>query len=134
MTRREAKDFIEAIKNMRDNVNDRIASMCVAVFPTQREYDGSLIKAGTRYAKGGKIYKAAVDLWNTEENSIANAPTLWEELQYINGVRVIPETITVTTMFDKDELGYWNGQIYKSLVDNNVYTPEQYAPNWELQG
>ena len=45
---------------------------------------------------------------------------------------MIPETITVTSMFNKDEYGWWKDQLYKSLIDANVYTPEQYAAGWEL--
>ena len=30
-------------------------------------------------------------------------------------------------------VGWWNDELYKSLVDSNVYTPDQYAPNWSKQ-
>ena len=33
----------------------------------------------------------------------------------------------------KFELGWWNNELYESLVDYNVYTPDQYAPNWSKQ-
>ena len=33
--------------------------------------------------------------------------------------------------FAKDELGYWGEEIYKSLVDNNVWTPEAYPDGWK---
>ena len=33
----------------------------------------------------------------------------------------------------KFELGWWNNELYESLVDSNVYTPDQYAPNWSKQ-
>ena len=38
--------------------------------------------------------------------------------------------------FAKGEKGYWetDGNVYVSLVDVNVYTPEQYAANWEIEG
>jgi hypothetical protein len=48
-------------------------------------------------------------------------------------VRVIPEVITVTTAFSKDELGFWeaDGKTYKSLINANVYTPATYPQGWE---
>ena len=49
---------------------------------------------------------AAVDLYDTETNSPENAPTLWETLNYKDGYRIIPETITVGTAFSKGEIGW----------------------------
>ena len=28
---------------------------------------------------------------------------------------------------------YVNDELYESLVDSNVYTPDQYSPNWSKQ-
>lgn len=94
--------------------------------------EGSLVKAGTRINWNGTLKKAAVDLWDTKENNPDNAPTLWEDIQYRAGHRIIPDVITVTSAFSKDETGWWNDVLYRSLVNHNVYTPEQYASNWEI--
>ena len=74
---------------------------------------------------------AAVDLWDTKENNPDNAPTLWEDIAYKEGYRIIPETITAGTAFMKDERGWWKDTLYKSTLDNNVWTPEQYPSGWE---
>lgn len=94
--------------------------------------EGSLVKAGTRINWNGTLKKAAVDLWDTKENNPDNAPALWEDIQYRAGHRIIPDVITVTSAFSKDETGWWNDVLYRSAVDNNVYTPAQYASNWEI--
>ena len=111
---------------------DNEASTVPSLYDTMK-YDGSLIPAGTRKQWGDKLVKAAVDLWDREENNPDNAPALWEELQYKDGIRIIPKQITVTSAFSKDELGYWedDDSVYKSLVNANVYTPVEYAQNWE---
>lgn len=116
------------------DLEDKQASEVVSLYP-EMTYGGELIKAGTRINFGGKLFKAAVDLWDTETNNPENAPNLWEEIQYHNGVRIIPEVITVTTAFAKDELGYWkaDGKTYKSLINANVYTPAAYPQGWEEQ-
>ena len=75
--------------------------------------------------------RAAVDLWDTKENNPDNAPTLWEDIAYKEGYRIIPETITAGTAFMKDERGWWKDILYKSILDNNVWTPEQYPSGWE---
>lgn len=95
------------------------------------KYDGKLIKAGTRINWHDTVVKAAVDLWDTEENNPDNAPTLWAALPYKDGIRIIPEVISVPEAFSKGEQGWWtDGIIYTSKVDNNVYTPAQYPDNW----
>ena len=40
--------------------------------------------------------------------------------------------ITAGTAFAKDECGWWGETLYKSLIDANVYTPDQYAAGWEV--
>lgn len=132
MTRSEAQKLIADIVKLRESATDAQASLAVSVYPTLKQ-DGSLIKSGTRINHNGMIIRAAVDLYDTETNSPENAPTLWEVLNYKDGYRIIPEVITVGTAFSKGELGWWNDELYKSLVDSNVYTPDQYAPNWSKQ-
>ena len=132
MTRSEAQKLIADIVKLREAATDAQASLTVSVYPTLKQ-DGSLIKSGTRINHNGMIIRAAVDLYDTETNSPENAPTLWEELNYKDGYRIIPEVITVGTAFSKGELGWWNDELYESLVDSNVYTPDQYAPNWSKQ-
>ena len=132
MTRSEAQKLIADIVKLRESATDAQASLAASVYPTLKQ-DGSLIKCGTRINHNGTIIRAAVDLYDTETNSPENAPTLWETLNYKEGYRIIPEVITVGTAFSKGELGWWNDELYKSLVDSNVYTPDQYAPNWSKQ-
>lgn len=132
MTRSEAQKLIEDIVKLRESATDAQASLAVSVYPTLKQ-DGSLIKSGTRINHNSTIIRAAVDLYDTETNSPENAPTLWETLNYKDGYRIIPEVITVGTAFSKGELGWWNDELYESLVDSNVYTPDQYALYWSTQ-
>lgn len=113
------------------NLDDQTASQTPELFGRLDE-NGELIKVGTRINWNGVLKRAAVDLWDTKENNPDNAPQLWEDILYKNGVRIIPETITTGTAFMKDELGYWGEDLYKSLIDNNVWTPVAYSAGWEL--
>lgn len=113
------------------NLEDINASETPELFGRLDE-NGELVKAGTRINWGGEVKRAAVDLWDTTENNPDNAPSLWEDIMYKEGVRIIPETITAGTAFSKDELGYWKDVLYKSLIDNNVWTPESYPAGWEI--
>lgn len=131
LTYKEADDFIASFLAMRDGAPDALASIAVAVYPELNE-DGELIKAGTRINWNGAIKRAAVDLWDTAENNPVNAPALWEDINYKEGYRIIPETITVGTAFAMDEYGWWNDVLYKSVIASNVYTPDQYPAGWVL--
>ena len=131
MTRKEAEALIQALVTLREGADDSTASLSVGAYPTLKD-DGSLVKAGTRINYNGKIKRASVDLCDTEANSPDNAPALWEDISYRDGYRIIPETITTGTAFMKDECGWWGDILYVSLLDNNVWTPEEHPVGWEL--
>lgn len=112
-------------------VDDKTASIAPELYDSLKA-DGSLVEAGTRINWNGVLKKATVSLWDTKENNPDNAPTLWEDLHYKDGYRIIPEVITVTTAFAKDEIGWWtDGLKYRSKKDNNVYTPAVRPEDWE---
>lgn len=130
MTRNKAEKLRSLIEQAAINLTDKEASEGAELFPRLKE-DNSLISAGTRINWNGTIKKAAVDLWDTVENNPDNAAMLWEDISYREGIRIIPDAITVTTAFAKDEQGWWGDTLYVSLIDANVYTPEEYAAGWE---
>lgn len=127
----QAKAIRKAMDSLAVNATDAIASTATVVYPKLKE-DGSLVATGTRINWNGTLKRAAVDLWDTKENNPDNAPTLWEDILYRDGIRIIPNPITVGLKFKQDELGWWGEDLYRSKVNDNVYTPEQYAANWEL--
>ena len=132
MNRAEALKLRAIIETAAASLDDKTASTAPTLFPRLKQ-DGSLIEAGTRINHNGSIKRAAVDLWDTADNSPDNAPTLWEDILYRDGYRIIPDVITVGTAFALNELGWWGDKLYKSLLSANVYTPEQYPRGWELQ-
>lgn len=130
MKRSEAIYLRSVVELASASLDDKTASTAATLFPKLKQ-DGSLVKTGTRINWNGTIKKAAVDLWDTEENNPDNANSLWEDIEYKDGYRIIPEVITVTTAFAKDECGWWEGTLYRSLLDSNVYTPAAYPAGWE---
>ena len=132
MNRAEALRLRAIIETAAASLDDKTASTAPTLFPRLKQ-DGSLVEAGTRINHNGSIKRAAVDLWDTSDNSPDNAPTLWEEIFYRDGYRIIPEVITAGMAFALDEIGWWGDKLYKSLLSANVYTPEQYPNGWELQ-
>lgn len=130
LTNEQRQAIINALVALRENATDAIASENISIYPTLKG-NGKLIRAGIRINHGGKILRAAVDLWDTAENSPENAPALWEEIEYREGIRIIPDVITAGKAFYLGELGWWGETLYRSKVEANVYTPAAYPPNWE---
>lgn len=131
-------NIIEKARLQRKNIilgsaslDDKTASETPELFDQLNE-NGELVPVGTRINWDGVLKRATVDLWDTNENNPDNAPALWEDILYKDGIRIIPEVITVGTAFMKDELGWWNDVLYKSLLDNNVWTPDANPTGWEL--
>ena len=132
-------DILERARILRQNIiygsaslDDKTASQTPELYDRLNE-NGELVPVGTRVNWHGILKRAAVDLYDTKENNPDNAPTLWEDIEYKEGYRIIPETITVGTAFSKDELGWWEDALYISLIDNNTWTPEQYPSGWEVR-
>lgn len=131
MKREEALRLRSIVELAVVSLNDKMASEAPTLFPRLKQ-DGSLIKAGTRINWHGTVKRAASDLWDTAENNPDNAPALWEDLAYREGIRIIPETITAGTAFAKDEQGWWMDTLYASAMDSNVWTPAQNPAGWAI--
>ena len=130
MTRKEALRLRAIVEKAAAFLPDKEASEGSSLFPRLKQ-DGALVRAGTRINWNGTIKKAAVDLWDTDVNNPDNAPTLWNDISYRDGYRIIPETITVTTAFSEGEYGWWGDELYRSKVNSNIYTPAVHPDNWE---
>lgn len=135
MTKDKAMKLRSLIEQAAGSLPDKEASEGAEMFPCLKG-DGSLVSVGTRINWNGAVKKAAVDLWDTEQNDPDHAPTLWADVDYIDGVRKIPVTesgiFQATLAFSAGEDGYStvDGVIYTSKVNGNVYTPQLVPSNW----
>ena len=127
----KARKMRAAMETAAVSLDDATASTAPELFPRLKG-DGSLVKSGTRICWCGTLKRAAVDLWDNAENTPDAAPTLWEDVLYRDGIRIIPETITVGLAFAKGERGWWGDSLYVSTLDANVWTPEAYPAGWEI--
>lgn len=131
MTHSKAIKLRSLIEQAATSLPDKEASEGVELFPSLQE-DGSLVSVGTRINWNGVVKKAATDLWDTAANNPDNAPNLWADLAYKDGYRFIPEVISASAAFSLGERGWWNDQLYESLLAANVYTPSAYPAGWKL--
>jgi hypothetical protein len=134
MTREEALKIRAQVEAGAAALPDIEASVEPTLSRTMR-YDGGLIPAGTRINWGGVLKRAAVDIWDTKENTPDVATDLWEDVLYRDGIRIIPEVITAGLAFSYDELGWWGDVVQRSILPGektNVYTPDEYPSAWEV--
>lgn len=110
--------------------DDAVASRAVHFHP-EMQYNGKLIPAKTRINWNGKLKRATVDIWDTETNNPDNAPTLWEDIAYRDGIRIIPDIITATLAFSEDEYGWEGDTLYRSKINGNSFPPSVVPDNWE---
>lgn len=118
------------IASLVENLDDATASTVIPLYGGMK-YDGGLIRAGVRINWRGVLKRAAVDLWDREDSNPDNAPDLWEDVAYRDGIRIIPDVITVGLVFGMDELGWWGDELYRSKLETNTHTPVQNPDGWE---
>lgn len=133
MTEKQAKALRAVLVQGGASLSDAVISTAPEACQHMK-YDGSLISNGTRifWPEDGKIYKNGSDLWDREEFNPKNSPELWSEIMYREGIRIIPDKIEYVTRFAKDELGWRGNDLWQSLQNDNVYTPEEYPDYWKL--
>ena len=127
-------DMRQRVNSM--TIDNQTAGRMIDCFPLMSEVceAGALIRAKTRIRDDNDasiLWRNSVDLWNTEANSPANAPTLWDRIAYHDGIRIIPDEIPATLAWMNGELGWRDGHVYKSGMDGNVYLPGTVGAPWE---
>ena len=130
MKRDEALRLRAIVEQAAASLPDKEASEGAALFPRLKG-NGSLIKVGTRINWNGTLKRSSVDLWDTDANTPDAAPTLWEDIAYRQGYRIIQATITAGAAFAQGECGWWGDTLYRSTIAANVWTPDAYPAGWE---
>ena len=130
MTRAEALRLRAIVEQAAESLDDQTVSTAPTLLRKLKQ-DGKLVSAGTRINWGGTIKRAASDLWDTAQNTPDAAPDLWEDIAYKQGFRLIPETITAGLAFSKGEKGWWQDELYESLLAANVWNPSVNPDGWK---
>lgn len=131
MKRSEALRLRALIEQATASLPDKEASEGALLFPRLKQ-DGSLVRAGTRINWGGTIKRAAVDLWDMKANSPDNAPSLWEDISYREGYRVLTGPITASNPVMVDEICWYHDCLYKNILGvASAYLPDEYPQGWE---
>jgi hypothetical protein len=96
-------------------------------------------KVGETYVNGdmrrdeGKLFRCLQGHTSQAEWKPLMVPALWVEVAAPGEYREIKENMLSTEAFAKDEIGWYKTEdnLWKSLIDANVYTPDSYPAGWE---
>jgi len=123
------KQFHDQVMRVLEGKSDRERSEALLLHDVWRA--GCHYEAGEIICHGELLYKCLIAHDSQADWIPSASPSLWAQVMYREGVRVIPEVIESTGAFEKDERGWWGDELYKSLIDANVWTPAAYPEAWE---
>lgn len=124
MKREEAKAIIAALVTMRDSATDEQALAAPALYPAWR--GGKSYKVGERVMFEGVLYKVLQDHDSQDHWTPTAAPSLFAKVLIpVEGEVFAWEQPDSTNPYMTGDKVSHNGQIWESLVDNNVWEPNE---------
>lgn len=130
MTREQAYALRRMIEKAAVSLDDADALSAVELFPAWSETAHYDTDERVRY--GGVLYRClqphdAQSGWNP-----VDAVSLWAKV-LIPDPEVIPEweQPDSTNPYMKGDKVRYNGKVYESLIDNNIWSPEAYPAGWQ---
>ena len=127
----EAEQLREELNEIISQMTDEEATERPILFPNWKI--GVSYTAGARVRYGGRIFKVLQAHTSTEEWTPSRAPSLFAEiLTSENGEPQEWVQPNSTNPYLTGDKVIFNGQIYESLIDNNVWSPANYPEGWQL--
>ena len=106
----------------------------VPAFDPTKDY--SLWPVGSPVSYGGQVYTLLQphNAAHYPDSNPGNTPALWSITHTKDPLKAKPFMAPNGTsgMYMKDECCKVDGVVYRSVVDNNAYSPADYAANWEV--
>ena len=130
MKRSEALSLRSLLERLAAQITNNTDAANATVFYPRLKNDGSLIEFKTRINWHGVTMMARQALYDYEQYNPDNAPNLWAAIRQRNGIRYIEENMPAELAFGLGEHGWWNDELYESLMEGNAYTPAVVPSVW----
>ena len=129
ITRAKAYKLRQLIEIASKSLNDENALQGVELFPHWKEdtsYD-----VNDRVSYENVLYKCLQAHTSQASWIPTDSPSLWAKV-LIPDPEVIPdwEQPDSTNAYMKGDKVRYNGKVYESLIDNNIWSPEAYPAGW----
>lgn len=119
------------IEKAAQSLSDTDALEAVELFP---EWSGEGVgyTAGQKVRSGGILYAVLQDHTSQEGWSPESAPSLFAKVLIPDPEQIYDwEQPDSTNAYKRGDKVRFNGKIYVSLIDGNVWSPEAYPAGWE---
>ena len=129
MTRGKAKQLRQLIEQLAVTLGDETALTGVELFPMWAI--GGAYAVDDRVQYGGTLYKCVQAHTSQADWTPDITPALWVAVS----IEEYPEWVQPTGAHDAYNIGdivSYNGTLYISLIDANVWSPEGYPAGWEV--
>ena len=130
-----ARELRQVIEQMATGLDDTAAAEAAELFPAWSG-DGVSYIEGVRVRYGGVLYTVLQDHISQDGWTPVDAPSLFARV-LIPDPEVIPvweqpDSTNPYMMGDKVYFPDLEGDIYESLIDNNVWSPSAYPAGWQV--
>ena len=127
----EAEQLRLELNEIIEEMTDEEAVERPILFPTWKSGKEYTINERIRY--GGRIFKVLQSHTSQEDWTPSRAPSLFAEiLTSETGEPQEWQQPSSTNPYLTGDKVIYNGQIYESLIDNNVWSPADYPTGWKL--
>lgn len=126
----KVKTFREKLETVSQSLPDDLAQFSVAMYPHWNEE--AHYETNYRVQYNDVVYKCLQSHDAQTQWTPTDAPSLWAKV--LNPSEDIPdwEQPDSTNAYMTGDKVRYNGKVYESLIDNNVWSPEAYPQGWKL--
>ena len=128
MTRAKARQLRQLIEQLAVTLDDEIALTGVELFPMWAI--GRAYAVDDRVQHGGILYKCVQAHTSQADWTPDATPALW----VVVSIDEYPEWVQplgATDAYNKGDIVSYNGKLYRSTIDGNVWAPDAYPAGWE---
>ena len=131
MKRDVAFKIVDYLKNTRNIIAEEMALNYVVLYPSWKI--GKELSVGDRVKHEGKLYKVVQAHTSQADWKPDNTPSLYTPIGLDEkGYPVWSKPSGAHDAYNTGDIVDYNGTLYKSLIDGNVYSPEEYPAGWEV--
>lgn len=110
-----------------------VATVFPAYAPDKKYKTGEMFTYGVNGVGDPQLYRVAQDHTSHEEWTPDTLPSLYTPIGLnAEGYPTWSKPTGAHDAYGKGDIVDYNGTLYKSLIDGNVYSPDEYPYGWEV--
>lgn len=132
-----ASQLRRAIQMFARTLNDEEAMEIATIYPaykaSQNYSTGEIISYGENAVGDPQLYKVVQNHTSQDDWTPDVTPSLYTPIGLNNsGYPIWAKPTGAHDAYNIDDIVDYNGILYKSLIDGNIYSPDEYPGGWAL--